>query len=280
MTSFKYKRIIYLYIISFLIMIIMGIYLKKSISNKLVIFDDKEQVMQYSSNSIPVKIELYSKRWGNTSITSNNSLKEFWNIVQSMPRSKNFYGSNKIENSPNDIIGTIFYLNGKRSTMCLNYNLKIDDSYYGGEKGSAYINRLRNYINDIICTPSMLASIVNDKNKVIIEDKLSESNKCGSNDKILIKNEITKLKRISNNEKLQKAIRSKGKLNYHIKIYIENSNENNINLSKIKQDNYDIISISIYENNCAVIRDYGIETVDTFYMEGNLTNVCKSILKH
>ncbi|ABK60919.1 DUF3919 family protein [Clostridium novyi] len=279
MTSFKYKKILCLYIISFLIMIIMGIYLRKSISNKLVVFDDKEQVIQYSSNSIPVKIELYSKRWGKTSITYNNSLKEFWDIVESMPRSKNFYGSTKIENSPNDIIGTIFYLNGKRSTMCLNHNLKIDDSYYGGERGYAYINRLRNYINDIMCTPSMLASIVNDKNKVIIEDKLSEASKCGSNDKTLIKNEITKLRRISNNEKLQKTITSKGKLNYHIKIYMENSNGSNINLSKIKQDNYDIISISVYENNCAVIRDYGNDTVDTFCMEGNLTNVCKSILK-
>lgn len=279
MTNFQYKKIICLYVISFILMGAMGIYLRESIANKLVVFDDKEQVLQYSSNSIPIKIQLYSKRWGELTINSGDLLKEFWNLIDSMPINKNFYDS-KIKNTPNEIIGTIFYLNGKKSTMYLNNNLRINDSYYGGDKSSAYINRLKSFINDIFCTPSVLASIVNDKNKVTIVDKFHEVNKCGSNDKVLIKNEIIKLKRISNNKKLEKAICNKGNLNYHIRIYIENINEDNINSSKSKQSNYDIISIDIYENNYVVVRDYGEEIVDSFYMEGNLNTVCKKILRN
>src|SRR3712207_4600551 len=139
---------------------------------------------------------------------------------------------------------------------------------------------LKSFINDIFCTPSVLASIVNDKNKVTIVDKFHEVNKCGSNDKVLIKNEIIKLKRISNNKKLEKAICNKGNLNYHIRIYRENINEDNINSSKSKEGNYDIISIDIYENNYVVVRDYGEEIVDSFYMEGNLNTVCKNILRN
>lgn len=51
----------------------------------------------------------------------------------------------------------------------------------------AYINRLRNYINDIISTPVILLSIVNDKNAELIICTLAKI-KNARNEKVIINN--------------------------------------------------------------------------------------------
>ncbi|AOR22526.1 DUF3919 family protein [Clostridium taeniosporum] len=273
MIKFNYKIVINLFIILIILLIGIYVYLKSSIYNNLVILDDKEQVIQYSIDSIPVKVELYSKRWGKLTIDSNEQIKEFWNIVDGMPKSNNFYNS-KIENSFNEITGTIYYLDGKKGTLYLNDTLRIDDIYYGGNDSSAYINRIKNYINDIFCTPSVLSKLINDKNKITIVDTYNNIKKCGSNDKLLLKDEIMNLKRIKDNKKLEWAVANKGDLNCHIRIYrdefYDNKIEDNIN-------NYDVISLDIYENNYVIVRDYGDEIVNSFYMEGNLNNICDNL---
>ncbi|SFC43433.1 DUF3919 family protein [Clostridium uliginosum] len=276
MTNFKYKKIINICIILFILIGIMGVYLNKTMYNKLVVIEDKEQVLQYSSNSIPVKIDFYSKRRGKVTISSSNILKEFWSIVDSMPRSKNFYNS-KIENSSNEITGTIYYLDGKKGTLYLNNNLRINDIYYGGDDSSAYTNRLRNYINNIFCTPSVLSELINDKNKITIVDIDNNTKKCGSNDKTLIKNKVMELQKITDNKKLEKAISDKGNLNYHIRIYREDLVTTPDNSSEYEKNSYDIISIDIYENDYVVIRDYGDEIVNSFYMQGNLNDLCNNL---
>lgn len=274
MMNFKNNKIINVCIIFFILNVIfIGVYLKKSIYNKVIVIEDKEQVLQYASNSIPVKIDFHSKRWGKVTVTSNETLKEFCNLVDSMPRNENFYNS-QMESSSDEITGTIQYLDGKKGTLCLGNNLRINDVYYGGNYGSAYINRLRNYITDIFCTPSVLAELINDKNKIVIVDKYNNSNKCGSNDKTLIKNKILELKRITDNTKLERAISDKGDLNYHIRIYNEDTVAIDENALDYEKDSYDVISIDIYENGYAVVRDYGNEIVNSFYMEGDLNNLC------
>ncbi|WP_252254970.1 DUF3919 family protein [Clostridium sp. ZBS12] len=276
MINFNYKIVINLFVILIILLASIYVYLKSSIYNNLIVLDDKEQVMQYSSHSIPVKVELYSRRWGKLIINSNDEIKEFWNIVEAMPKSNNFYNS-KIENSFNEITGTIHYLDGEKGTLYLNNTLRIDDIYYGGNESSAYINRIKNYINDIFCTPSVLSELINDKNKITIVDIYNNTKKCGSNDKILIKDEVMNLKRITDNKKLEWAVANKGDLNYHIRIYREESEEFHDNKIEEDTNSYDVISLDIYENDYVIVRDYGDEIVNSFYMEGDLNNICDNL---
>lgn len=276
MINFNYKIVINLFVILIILLASIYVYLKSSIYNNLIVLDDKEQVMQYSSHSIPVKVELYSRRWGKLIMNSNDEIKEFWNIVEAMPKSNNFYNS-KIENSFNEITGTIYYLDGEKGTLYLNNTLRIDDIYYGGNESSAYINRIKNYINDSFCTPSVLSELINDKNKITIVDIYNNTKKCGSNDKILIKDQVMNLKRITDNKKLEWAVANKGDLNYHIRIYREESEEFHDNKIEEDTNSYDVISLDIYENDYVIVRDYGDEIVNSFYMEGDLNNICDNL---
>ena len=276
MINFNYKIVINLFVILVILLTSIYVYLKGNIYNKLIVLDDKQQVMQYSSNTIPVKVELYSKRWGKLVINSNDQIKEFWNIVDGMPKSNNFYNS-KIENSFNEITGTIYYLDGEKGTLYLNNTLRIDDIYYGGNESSAYINRIKNYINDIFCTPEVLSQLINDKNKITIVDIYNNTKKCGSNDKALIKDKVINLKRITDNKKLEWAVANKGDLNYHIRIYREESEEFYDNNIDNDINSYDVISLDIYENDYVIVRDYGDEIVNSFYMEGDLNNICDNL---
>lgn len=276
MINFNYKIVINLFVIFVILLTSIYIYLKANIYNHLVVLDDKEQVMNYSDNSIPIKIELYSKRWGKLIIDSNNQIKEFWSIVDSMPKSRNFYDS-KIENSFNEITGTIYYLDGEKGTLYLNDTLRINDIYYGGNESLAYINRVKNYINDIFCTPSVLSELLSDKNKVTIVDSYNNIKKCGSNDKVLIKEKLIGLKRITDNNKLEWAVANKGDSNYHIRIYREEYGEFYNKEAEGNSNNYDVISLDIYENNYVIVRDYGDEIVNSFYMEGDLNQICSNL---
>lgn len=274
--NFPNKKISLIYAMFLIFILFTCIVLEKSMYNRLVVIDDKEKVLQYRENSVPVKLTLYSKRWGNITVSDNDRLKELWNIIDSIPRSKNFYGS-KVKNSFDEITGTIHYLNNKKSTLYLSNTLRINDLYYGDENSSAYINRVRNYIYNIFCTPKTLSSIVNDKNKITVVDELGNEKKCGSNDKALIRNEILKLKKITQDTQLKEAINNKKNLNYHIRIYIEKS-ENISNKSlEYRDDYYDIINLDVYENQYIIVKDYGSEIVNTFYMKGDLNKICQKI---
>ncbi|MBU3181246.1 DUF3919 family protein [Clostridium psychrophilum] len=241
----------------------------------LVLIQDREQVLEVVNTSTPVKLEVYSNRWGKTIISESSVIRDVWDIADEMSKSnplqksQNAYDSDKIS-------GTIYYLNNKKSAFNLGSYLKIGDIIYGNPKDKPYVDQLKNYINEILCSPENLSNLINERNKVTVVDSNNNIQKCGRDDKTSICNKILKCSKIHGNEALEKAINTKGKVIYHIKTYLEKESNSSPNT---KETSYAIINIDVYENGYIVIQDFSNEVVTAIYMKGDLVEVCKNISK-
>ena len=108
----KYKKIVLLYL-SFMLTLTVAMFLEhRTIYNHLVLINDREKVMETANNSIPVRVELYSKRWGKAVITESNPIRSVWSIIENMSKNKGMEEI-KEDNDVDEISGTLYYLNGK-----------------------------------------------------------------------------------------------------------------------------------------------------------------------
>lgn len=241
----------------------------------LVLIQDREQVLEAVSTSTPVKLEVYSNRWGKAVISESNVIRDIWNIVDEMSKSSPLQ-ENQNTYTNDGISGTIYYLNGKKSTFILGSYLKIGDIIYGNAKDKPYVDQLKNYVDEILCSPQNLSNLINERNKVTVVDRNNNIQKCGRDDKTFIRNKILKCSKIIDNKDLEEAINTKGKVLYHIKTYLEKESNS---IPNTKETSYAIINIDVYENGYIVIQDFSNDVVTAIYMKGNLVEVCKNISK-
>ncbi|MCB2312620.1 DUF3919 family protein [Clostridium tagluense] len=241
----------------------------------LVLIQDREQVLEAARTSTPVKLEVYSNRWGKAVISDSKTIENIWNVIDAMSKSSPLQESQNTYTS-DEISGTIYYLNGKKSTFSLGTYLKISAIIYGNPKDKPYVDKLKNYVYEILCRPENLSNLINERNKVTVVDSDNNIQKCGSDDKTSIRNKILKCSKIQDNEALEEAINTKGKVLYHIKTYMEKESSSIINT---KETSYAIINIDVYKNGYIVIQDFSNEVVNAIYMKGNLLEVCKNISK-
>lgn len=241
----------------------------------LVLIQDREQVLEAVSTSTPVRLEVYSNRWGKVVISKSTIIQNIWNIIDDMSKSSPLQQVQDTYNS-DEISGTIHYLNGKKSAFILGSYLKIGDIIYGNPKDKPYIDQLKNYVNEILCSPQNLSNLINERNKVTVVDSNNNIQKCGRDDKTSIRNKILKCSKILDNEDLEKAINTKGKVLYHVKTYLEKESNS---IPNTKETSYAIINIDVYENGYIVIQDFNDEVVTAIYMKGDLVEICKNISK-
>ncbi|MCB2305754.1 DUF3919 family protein [Clostridium estertheticum] len=271
----KYKK---LFIVYFVFMLLLGIIIfwqyEKNYDH-VVLIQDREQVLKAISTSTPVKLEVYSNSWGKIVISESNVIRSVWNIIDQMSKSSPLQESQSTYTN-DEISGTIFYLNGKKTTFTLGSYLKIGTIIYGNAKDKPYVDQLKNYLDEILCSAQNLSNLINERNKVTVVDSNNNIQKCGRDDKTFIRNKILKCSKIKDNASLEKAINTKGKVLYHIKTYLEKESNS---IPNTRDTFYAIINIDVYENGYIVIQDFSNDVVNAIYMKGNLVEVCKNISK-
>ncbi|MBU3158520.1 DUF3919 family protein [Clostridium frigoris] len=241
----------------------------------IVLIQDREQVLKAVSTSTPVKLEVYSKYWGKIVIAQSNVIRSIWDIIDEMSKSSPLQESQNAYTN-DEISGTVFYLNGKKSTFTLGSYLKIGTIIYGKAKNKPYVDQLKNHLDEILCSAQNLSNLINERNKVTVVDSNNNIQKCGRDDKTFIRNKILKCSKIKDNASLEEAINTKGKVLYHIKTYLEKESNS---IPNTKDTFYAIINIDVYENGYIVIQDFSNEVVNAIYMKGNLVEICKNISK-
>jgi len=271
----KHKRLIIVYFVFMLLLGIIIFWQYEKNYDHVVLIQDREQVLKAVSTSTPVKLEVYSKRWGKTLIAESNVIRSIWNIIDEMSKNSPLQESQNTYTN-DEISGTIYYLNGEKSTFTLGSYLKIGTIIYGNNKDKPYVDQLKNYLNEVLCSPENLSNLINERNKVTVVDSNNNIQKCGRDDKTFIRNKILKCSKIKDNISLEEAINKKGKVLYHIKTYLEKESNS---IPNTRDTFYAIINIDVYENGYIVIQDFSNDVVNAIYMKGNLVEVCKNISK-
>ncbi|MCY6485833.1 DUF3919 family protein [Clostridium aestuarii] len=260
--------IVYIYISAILIVTILVIINQGKKYNHLYVINDREEVIAKSENRTPIKLEFYSKVWGEGVIEDNKIIQNIWNVISEIPKSGeiNSYNQSIYDSDYNEITGTILYLNGIKSNFSLSNTLKIDDYNYGDYYSKPYLNKLRSDLEEIVCSPQNLSGLINERNKVTIVNNANDiTKKCGEHDKNGLRRRIAEFTSIHDTKELQEAIKNKGKVEYHIKIYVD------------LEEGYNIINIDVYENDYIVVQDFGKEITKAMYMKGHILDVCRII---
>ncbi|MCY6369292.1 DUF3919 family protein [Clostridium ganghwense] len=235
--------------------------------NHLFVIDDREEVIERNENLVPIKLEFYSEIWGKGTVSDSKIIQNIWYIIKIIQENQkvDIYSESVYENKSNEIEGNISYLNGKKDSFFLGNELRINNFSYGDYYSKPYIDKLRSYLEEILFSPQNLSELINGRNKVVVVNNNEVIKKCGDKDKNKLKNKIAKFTPIHSTKELQEAIKNKGKLQYHIKIYVD--------IGK----GYNIINIDVYENEYIVVQDFGRDVIKAIYMKGHILDVCRAI---
>lgn len=270
----KYMKIIILYVIVIIIIISTTIVQFKKYNNKVVIIDDREKAISYVNSYIPVKIQFSNKKWGSSQIVDSKTIRTIWNFINSLPKSSYLESKNVLEYNDEGVIGTIYYLNGKKDDFYIGNVIKISNYIYGDINSKSEANFLRNKFNEELYTSSNVSAFINEKNKVEIIDANGNLKKLGNEDKNNLKEILLGATKIQEASILTHYIENKGKTCYHIKVYVDQESNDTV----IRKENAtNIINIDVYGNDYFVVTDLKNESGNQIHMIGDLKSFCNMV---
>ncbi|MFT5875031.1 MAG: hypothetical protein ACI8WT_004011 [Clostridium sp.] len=270
----KYLKLLFTYVVILIIIICLVIMKQQKHYDKLIIIDDRKKVIENVDNSIPIRIQFYNKKWGEGETKDSKTIRELWSFINSIPKSNK--GNDKVVNQYTDeeIIGTIYYLNGKKDDLYIGNIIKINNYVYGNVNLKSEISYFRNKFNEELCTSSNISAFINEKNKIVIINENNDSKKLGNAEKVKLKMLIEKSTKIIKTNSLTEYINKKGMICYHIKIYVDQENNDGL-ITRSNATN--IINIDIYENKYFIVTDLQNESGDLIHMVGELKEFCDKV---
>ncbi|MFD3158661.1 DUF3919 family protein [Haloimpatiens sp. FM7330] len=267
-------KIILVYIVVILTAIIITWVNQNKLFDKVIIIDDKKEVIKKANMSIPIKIKFYNRKWGNCILEDQNSINNVWSYIQQITKDASNKGRHKASyDSPVSINGTVYYLNGMKDEFEVSDVLKINDHIYGDRYNFPMINNLRSHLLNYLYSPNNLSNFINNRNKVILVKNENVKRKLGNFDKERIKQIISKAEKIEDDKSILKLTRSQNNLSAYIKVYMDMENDN-----YIKVKSYNVINIDVYDG-FFVVQYLGDENGRHIYMKGDLSPVCNELIK-
>nr|WP_205603117.1 DUF3919 family protein [Clostridium butyricum] len=240
--------------------------------NKVIIINDKDEVVKKINMSIPIKVEISNERWGEYFFEDETSIQQIWNSINEITKDSSVDDNYDSEVSDIKINGTIYYLNGTKDNFEISNKLSLNNNTYNDKYKIPLINSLKNKLLGYLYSTSNIVKIINSNNEIIIIDRNKNIKELDKSHKENIENTINDSLKLENNKEIINLLKSKTEALYHIKIYLDNDKDN---LSKVKCSN--LVNIDVYENDFFVVQYMGDENGRHIYFRGKLNNVCKKI---
>ncbi|MBB6713280.1 DUF3919 family protein [Clostridium gasigenes] len=240
--------------------------------NKVTIIQDKEEVLKKINMSIPVKIEMSNERWGDYVFEDENSIKNIWDSINEITNDSIGEENHINKNNEVQIKGTVYYLNGMKDNFEISNILILNNYTYYDSYKLPMINSLRNNLLGYLYSPYNIGKFMNSRNIVTIVNSDNQIKKIGNDDKESIKNIIDKSVKLENDEEIIALTTDKKEALAHIKIYIDEEDDN---LLKVKS--YNMVNIDVYDNDFFVVQYMGDENGRHIYMRGNLKDICENL---
>ncbi|WP_455793464.1 DUF3919 family protein [Clostridium butyricum] len=261
-----------IYIVMLLICIIMINLNYSFLYNKVIIINDKDEVVKKINMSIPIKVEISNERWGEYFFEDETSIQQIWNSINEITKDSSVDDNYDSEVSDIKINGTIYYLNGTKDNFEISNKLSLNNNTYNDKYKIPLINSLKNKLLGYLYSTSNIVKIINSNNEIIIIDRNKNIKELDKSHKENIENTINDSLKLENNKEIINLLKSKTEALYHIKIYLDNDKDN---LSKVKCSN--LVNIDVYENDFFVVQYMGDENGRHIYFRGKLNDVCKKI---
>ncbi|MBU3136818.1 DUF3919 family protein [Clostridium gasigenes] len=240
--------------------------------NKVTIIQDKEEVLKKINMSIPVKIEMSNERWGDYVFEDENSIKNIWDSINEITNDSIGEENHINKNNEVQIKGTVYYLNGMKDNFEISNILILNNYTYYDSYKLPMINSLRNNLLGYLYSPYNIGKFMNYRNRVTIVNSNNQIKKIVNDDKESIKNIIDKSVKLENDEEIIALTTDKKEALAHIKIYIDEEDDN---LLKVKS--YNMVNIDVYDNDFFVVQYMGDENGRHIYMRGNLKDICENL---
>ena len=261
-----------IYIVMLLICIIIINLNYSFLYNKVIIINDKDEVVKKINMSIPIKVEISNERWGEYFFEDETSIQQIWNSINEITKDSSVDDNYDSEVSDIKINGTIYYLNGTKDNFEISNKLSLNNNTYNDKYKIPLINSLKNKLLGYLYSTSNIVKIINSNNEIIIIDRNKNIKELDKSHKENIENTINDSLKLENNKAIINLLKSKTEALYHIKIYLDNDKDN---LSKVKCSN--LVNIDVYENDFFVVQYMGDENGRHIYFRGKLNDVCKKI---
>lgn len=130
---------------------------------------DNEYLMELQASRLPVRIQLFSDRWGSCDITDSADVLSLWERIGSLPKAG---GEDVLGDSGLDaIMGSVYFLNNGSVAFELSGYLKMDGIVYGGVASSFELTLLYNELLSRLFTVENISDLVlSEKSQVIVSD--------------------------------------------------------------------------------------------------------------
>ena len=223
-----------IYIVMLLICIIIINLNYSFLYNKVIIINDKDEVVKKINMSIPIKVEISNERWGEYFFEDETSIQQIWNSINEITKDSSVDDNYDSEVSDIKINGTIYYLNGTKDNFEISNKLSLNNNTYNDKYKIPLINSLKNKLLGYLYSTSNIVKIINSNNEIIIIDRNKNIKELDKSHKENIENTINDSLKLENNKEIINLLKSKTEALYHIKIYLDNDKDN---LSKVKCSN-------------------------------------------
>lgn len=160
-----------IYIVMLLICIIIINLNYSFLYNKVIIINDKDEVVKKINMSIPIKVEISNERWGEYFFEDETSIQQIWNSINEITKDSSVDDNYDSEVSDIKINGTIYYLNGTKDNFEISNKLSLNNNTYNDKYKIPLINSLKNKLLGYLYSTSNIVKIINSNNEIIIIDR-------------------------------------------------------------------------------------------------------------
>lgn len=265
-------RILVLYIILLLLCVISVSINYTTLYDKVIIIHDKDEVIKKINMSIPIKIVIKNEKLGSYILKDEKSIKSVWNSINEITNDNLEQVNYNNKESEIKIIGTVYYLNGMKDDFEVSNVLKVNNNIYYGSYKKPIISSLRNNLLGYLYSPYNIAQFISSRNRVIVKMTNKPNKNVGNDYKKIIKDIISRSVKIESDREIIKLATKKEEALVHIKVYIDEENDN-----ILKTKCYNVINIDVYKE-FFVVQYMGDENGRHIYMRGNLSEICKKII--
>ncbi|MCY9513641.1 DUF3919 family protein [Paenibacillus apiarius] len=263
----KVTLAIFLCLVSLLLVFGIGRSLTERLYGKVIVIEDRNEVLKKVSDSLPVEVTIRHRQWGAIQVTDEVRLHSIISYTD-LIKKENDPVMMKQE-SRSLFSGTIRYLNGAEQVFALGDTLSVDRFNYGSERVKPLLSAFRTHLVSLFYQADYFADFIENAQSVVAKSNGSAT-ELHENEKGLLARKVRQSSEIRGASDIKRLLMLKRQPLGYITVYK--------NGKKTKNDRDSLVHLIVFGDSY-IVQYMGDDNGNSIYMKGSLTELLQTKAK-
>ncbi|QOS98339.1 DUF3919 family protein [Brevibacterium sp. JNUCC-42] len=253
---------VFLFITILFLLSSLGYSLQESLYRKVVVIEDKNEVLKKVSDSLPVEAIIHHEKWGVVNITDEVLLYSIISYIDLIKKENDplVVSENKRRTM---FSGTIRYFNGVEHSFHLENAFTFDELTYGQQHDTPILSAFRTHLLRLFYSSNHFADFIQEAKDVFIKKTVADPGK-RIHEKVFLTEKLRQAYEIKDTSEIQQLTFQKQQPLGIITVYKNGKQKSN--------DRNDILNFIVYDTYF-IVQYLGDDNGNSIYMTGRLAEL-------